>query len=251
MHRPPLGLLLAASATLAACAPDATLRPEAAEPADVALSVDAAAPLASLGDTALVRLRVVDRDGRAMEGLPLRWSLSPAGVLRQEAPGVYRAVGNGRATVVAELDPGATGVQPGGYWAGRIADSVVVEVRQRAARLTLAPVDTAFATLGALRPMRVQVTDARGHALLDGPPPLTWASTDAGVLSVDGAGVVRSIGEGTARITVQAAGLAGAATFTVSPRLPHTSCMVFAQRRQTRQACVTLDLVVREREGGR
>jgi hypothetical protein len=72
------------------------------------------------------------------------------------------------------------------------------------------------------------------------------------VLAVDGAGVVRSLAEGAGRVTVHVEALTGAATFTVSPRRPHTSCMVFALRRQTKQACVTVDFVMREqREGAR
>jgi hypothetical protein len=71
------------------------------------------------------------------------------------------------------------------------------------------------------------------------------------VVTVDGAGVVRSAGEGAARVTVRADGLLGAATFTVRPRVPHTSCMVFTARRQSRQSCVTLDFVVRERGAAR
>ena len=249
--RPLAALAALAVATLAACAPDAALRPDVAQPTTVGLTAVAAAPLASIGDTALVRPRVLDQHGQPLDGVRLRWSLSRDGVVAQDAEGVFRAVGNGRVTVVASIDPGTTGVRPAGYWADRVADSVVIEVRQRAARLALAPVDTAFGALGTARQLRVTVTDARGHALLDGPPPLTWLSGDARVIAVDGAGVVRSMAEGTARVTVQAESLVGAATFTVQPRLPHTSCMVFAQRRQTRQSCVTLDFVVRDREAAR
>jgi uncharacterized protein YjdB len=85
--------------------------------------------------------------------------------------------------------------------------------------------------------------------MLDDPPPLSWRSTDPGVVAVDSAGVVRARGEGRARITVHADALSGAATFVVNPRVAHTSCMVFSHRRQTRQSCVTLDFVMRE--GGR
>jgi hypothetical protein len=252
MLRSPRGLVAAAAATaLAACGADEPLRPAGAEPATVTLTTASAVALASLGDTALVHPRVIDRAGAALAGVPLRWSLSRSGVVEADGEGVYRAVGNGRVTIVAELDPAHTGVRPGGYWAGRLADSVVVEVRQRPARLTLAPVDTAFGTLGARRQLRALVTDARGHALLDGPPPLTWRSADPRVLAVDSTGLVRSLGDGVTHVAVEAATLRVTATFSVNARRPHTSCMVFAQRRQSRQSCVTLDFVVREREDGR
>ncbi len=251
MLRPQLGALLAA-ATLAACSSGDPIVDDGPRAAGVHLVSDRAALLTSLGDSAVLRPRVYDVHGATMGDVRLRWSVSRPGVLQQEGEGIFRAVGNGRVTIVAEVDPTATGVRPAGYWAGVSADTVEVEVRQRAVRLTLAPVDTAFATLGASRPLRVLVTDARGNPMVDGPPPLAWRSADARVVTVDDAGVVRSAGEGVAPVSVQAEDLIGALTFTVHPRLPHTSCMVYAQRGQAKQACVTLDLVLRERaEGGR
>ena len=253
---PPCGATaLAASAlaafALAACVPADPLRPDGAYPTRVVLTADAQGPLASLGDSARLLLRVLDVHGASLPGVPLRWTVRPAGVLQRDGEGVYRAVGNGRVTVVAEIAVGETGVRPAGYYAAPLADSVVLEVRQRPARLAIAPVDTAFPTLGARRELRALVTDARGNAMLDGPPPLTWLSADPRVVAVDAAGVLRSVGEGAARVTVRSDELSGAATFSVRPRLPHTSCMVFAQRKQTRQSCVTLDFVMRAREDAR
>ena len=247
-------LLLAASVgasfAVTACSPGDLAGPDGARPASIALRASHDGALASLGDSAVLQPHVLDETGRALHGVPLRWSASPAGIVVQDAEGVYRAIGNGRVTIVAEIDVGRTGVRPDGYWAARVADSVVVDVQQRGTRLVLAPVDTAFSTLGAMRQMRVLVTDARGHPLAGARPSLTWTSAQPGVVKVDGTGAVRSVAEGTGLVTVQAAGLSGAATFTVRPRLPHTSCMVFSQRRQSKQSCVTLDFVVREREAG-
>jgi hypothetical protein len=247
MKRSYVGLLLASSAALAACTGDDPLSPNGSDAFGVVLTTAGPVSLASLGDTAALSSRVIDRNGQPLRNVPLKWSVSPAGIVEQDGAGIYRAIANGRVTIVAEIDPNETGVRPTGYWAGHVADTLVIEVRQRAARLTLAPVDTAFSMLGSWRQLRVQVTDARGHAMLDGPPALTWQSADARVATVDDAGVVRSIAEGTAQITVRADEIVGSATFAVRPRLPHTSCMVYAQRRQSRQSCVTLDLTLRER----
>jgi hypothetical protein len=245
-----LAAFAALAALAAACSPDSVVRPDRAQPARLVLAT-AGAPLASLGDSALVVPQVLDAAGVPLAGVPVRWSVRDTGVVRQDGAGVYRAVGNGRVTVVAEVDPGQTGVRPAGYYVGPVADSVVLEVRQRPARLALAPVDTAFGALDASRRLRVQVADARGNPMPDALAGLAWRSADPRVVSVDSAGVVRSVGEGAARVTVQADGLFGAATFTVRPRLAHTSCMVFAARRRTRQSCVTLDFTVRAREGAR
>jgi len=93
----------------------------------------------------------------------------------------------------------------------------------------------------------VQVTDARGNVIANSTLPFTWQSADSSVVTVDSAGVVHSFGDGSARITVRSDALSGAATFTVDARRPHTSCMVFSLRHQSRQECVTLEFIVRER----
>jgi hypothetical protein len=245
-----LGALLAGSLSLTACGAADLVRPYHSPAAIVTLTASSSVSLASVGDTDIVTPLVFDQQGNTIDGVRLHWSFSPSGIVQQDGDGIFRAIGNGRVTVVVEIDPGETGVRPAGYWAARIADSVVIEVRQRPARVTFAPVDTAFTALGGTRQVRVQVADARGHPMLDGPPLLTWQSSDPRVVLVDSVGVVRSFGEGTARISVHAGELTGGATFTVRPRLPHTSCMVVEVRRQNRQSCVTIDLIVREREGG-
>jgi hypothetical protein len=243
-------LFLVASFGLTACAADGLSAPDHVSAATVVLTSSTSATLASIGDSAMLRTRVLDQNGHTLDGTRLRWTVMPAGIVQRDGEGVYRAIGNGRATVIAELDPGETGVRPSGYWAARVADSVVIEVKQIPARLVLAPVDTAFATLGAIRQVHALVSDARGNPMLDAVPALIWGSDDSHILAVDTAGKVRSLGEGAARITAQVGELRGATTFTVHPRLAHTSCMVFEQRNQSKESCVTIELVMRAREGG-
>lgn len=244
------GLVACLTASAAACAPDSVVAPR--EKATGVVLSTSKASLASLGDSATVTSRVLDRDGKVVSGVKLSWSVTPAnGVLQRDGEGVYRAVGNGHAVIVAEIDPNATGVRPSGYWAGHTADTIVVDVRQRAARILLTSVDTAFVTLGASRTMRAQMTDARGNSLRDVLPTLVWESANASIVTVDAAGLVRSTGEGDAAVRVRADDATATATFTVRPRVPHTSCMVYAQRRTSKQACVTLDFVMREREASR
>src|SRR5690348_10926416 len=103
MTRLDAAALLLGAALLTACSADNLVRPDGATPAKIVLSSSSASALASLGDTALVTARVLDRDGNPVSGATVRWSLDRAGVVRQDADGVYRAVGNGRVTVVAEV----------------------------------------------------------------------------------------------------------------------------------------------------
>jgi hypothetical protein len=244
LNRRSLCLLLAASA-LAACSDD-VVGPQSANVAGIVLS-EAGAPLTSLGDTAILSTRVMDTNGKAVEGVRLVWSVSPAGIVQQDGDGIFRAVGNGRAFVVAQIDPADRGVLPGGYWAGNVADTVVIEVQQRAARLTLEPVDSVFGTLGSARQLHARVTDARANAMLE-LPPLTWLSADSHVVLVASNGLVYSVDDGTTQVFVQFDQLVAQTTFSVNARRPHTSCMVFAYRGTTQQQCVTLDFTLRERE---
>lgn len=236
--------LVIAAITLVACSSDPLSSTNGVIPARIVLTANTTTPLASLGDSATLTARVLDADGAVLNGSTVRVSFSPAGVLEQVGTLTFRAVRNGAVQVVVEIDVGATGVRPVGYWADRIADSLTIQVRQIPVQIILAPVDTAFTMLGSTRLLKVTVTDARGNRMLDDVAPVTWQSSDAKVATVDSTGKVQSFGEGVANILVATQSLVTSAVFTVRPRLAHTSCMVYAPRRKTRQSCVTLDFVV-------
>lgn len=251
MLRPSALLSLVPLLSLAACAGDDPLAPGHGRPASLTLVSSGSTSLASLGDSAQFAPRVLDAAGRVVTGAAVTWSVAPAGVLAREAEGVYRAVANGRATITVSVAVSETGVRPAGYWAAPLVDSVVVEVRQRPARLTLGAVDSAFTRLGTIRQLHAAVADARGNPMGSALAPVTWGSSDARVVAVDSAGNVRSIGEGSAGITARTEALSATTAFTVNPRLVHTSCMVYGQRRKVQQSCVTLGFVMREREEGK
>ncbi len=234
-----------------ACAPaDMTRTPDAAA-GTIDLTLVSAAQLESFGDTAILQTRVRDLAGGTMSAVPMKWSASPAGIVQTLANGRFMAIGNGRVTVVAEVDPASSGVRPGGYVASPLADSVVLEVRQRAADIALIGADTLFRTIGAARVMRVQAVDRRGHPVMAIVAPISWRSEQTGIVTIDSLGVARSRSEGVARVIASSGSVSKSLNITVSPRLPHVSCMVYAQRRQSKTSCVSLDFVIREREAGR
>lgn len=241
------GALVLCLCTLTACSTKDATSPDAPIASALSLSSAGSLTLASFGDTARLTARVTDAQGHALTAPPLKWTVSPTGIVAEDAAGVFRAIGNGAVTISAEIDPAPTGVRPGGYFVGHRRDSVVVVVRQRAAVLALRQLDTTFTTLDASRQMQVILTDRRGNALAGPLPPLAWSAANTAIVTVDSGGRVQSRAEGTGQVTVQAEGLTAGATFTVQPRLPHTACMVFARRRQSRQSCVTLALTLRER----
>ncbi len=240
--------LLAAALAIAACAPaDMTRAPEAAA-ASIDLALVSGSQLESFGDTAIAQTRVRDASGSPMSAVPIKWSVSPAGIVQTLADGKLVAIGNGRVTVIAEVDPASSGVRPGGYVASPLADSVVLDVKQRAVDLALLGADTIFRTIGAARVMRVQAVDRRGHPVAASVAPISWRSEQMSVVTVDSLGVARSRSEGVARIIASSGSASTTLNITVSPRLPHVSCMVYAQRRQSKTSCVSLDFVIRERE---
>jgi len=243
--------LLAASLLVTACAPADMVRSVDNAPRSIDLSVVSAAQLESFGDTARVQTRVLDQAGATLSNVPLRWSSSPAGVVQMVGNGIFSAVGNGRVTIIAEVDPGEGGVRPRGYYVGPIADTVVIDVRQRAVRLTIAVADTTFKVLDARRVLRAEVADRRGNVMGPSVAPVSWRSANATIVSVDSAGVARSRAEGRTNIVASSGELSATAAMSVTPRLPHVSCMVYAQRRQSKTSCVALDFVLREREAGR
>lgn len=251
-HTPRLGrALLAASLLVTACAPADMVRSIDNAPGNIDLTVVGAALLESFGDTARVQLRVLDQAGTALANVPMRWSATPAGIVQMAGSGTFRAVGNGRVTIIAEVDPAESGVRPRGYLSGPIADTVVIDVRQRAVRLTISVADTTFKALDARRSLRAEVADRRGNLMGPHVAPVSWRSADATVVSVDSAGVARSRAEGRTNIVATSGELSATAAMSVAPRLPHVSCMVYIQRRQSRASCVALDFVLREREAVR
>jgi hypothetical protein len=236
--------IMAASLSLMACTSDQVVGPSiGGTPGSISLSVIGSASLASLGDTATIRPRLLDVGGSALAATdiataPVRWSMSTPGILEQVGTGVFRAVRNGRVTVIAEIDPAATGIRPSGYYATRLVDSVTIEVRQQPANVT-ATFDSAFTMLGVLRQLRFTVADARGNLITEGLPRTVFTSADARIASVDSTGTVRSTGEGSTRLTAAIGSFTWNATVVVQPRRAHVSCMVYAQRKRSKQSCVT------------
>lgn len=243
--------LLAAAWLVTACAPADMVRSDDSAPGSIDLTVVSATRLESFGDTALVLSRVLDQAGAALSNVPLRWSASPDGIVQMVSTGTFRAIANGRVTIIAEVDPAESGVRPRGYHSGPVADTVVIEVRQRAVRLAIALSDTIFKTLDARRPLRAEVTDRRGNVMGPGVALVSWRSVNATIVSVDSTGIARSRAEGRTSIVAASGDLSATAAMLVAPRLPHVSCMVYAQRKQAKTSCVSLDFMLREREAGR
>lgn len=142
-----------------------------------------------------------DTYGNETEVDGLSWSSDATGVVQVDASGLLTAQGAGSATVTAAT--------------GSIAATVDVVVEQVVDAVSVTPTARALSALGDTAHLSVQVVDANGFAVVGAAP--AWTSTDAGIATVDGSGVVTAVSSGTAGIMAAADGVADTATITVEP----------------------------------
>lgn len=145
---------------------------------------------------------VLDKKGEAIPGTLVKWSSSkPAVATVDEKTGALKTIASGRTVITATAGPlSGTGTVD-------VVDAVVVNVVP--ARVTLAGPPGATAVLS------YEVKDSKGKAVEAKP---TWSSSDAGVASVDGNGVLKSVKEGKATITASLGDVGGGCDVAVTFR---------------------------------
>lgn len=157
----------------------------------------------SLGESVTYRARVLDPRGGEISGQTITWSSRRDGVGRSVGGGVFESVGNGSTWVIAESTSGLLTVR----------DSARLVVEQRAVILVLEPTEIAFSSLGESRQLRADFRDAGGSPA-EGVSTI-WTSENERVVTVDARGIVTSVGDGTASVTVEGQGLRATAAATV------------------------------------
>lgn len=235
--------LVFASVGLAACQADTAVAPSGAVPSRVSVSLASSAPLASFGDTAVIRARVLDAAGNEITGVPLIYSVASTQVVEQIGVGLFRSRGNGTAVIRVQVDPAATGARPKGYFADRLVDSVTVTVQQQPARI-IAAADTVFPLVNLLRPFTLSATDARGNPITTALA-AQWQTANPTIATVDATGRVRSITSGRTPLTVRLGSLTWQTTVIVNANRDHVSCMRYIRRKQQQQQCVTNTVTLR------
>ena len=80
--------------------------------------------------------------------------------------------------------------------------------------VTVTPATARFAALGATERLSAQVRDQHGQPMARAT--LAWTSSDPSVVSVDGEGLLTSVGNGSATVTATAGPVSGSATATVA-----------------------------------
>ncbi|MGD2070041.1 MAG: Ig-like domain-containing protein, partial [Gemmatimonadota bacterium] len=139
--------------------------------------------LVSVGATAQLSANARDADGATVEGAAFTWGSSDGDVATVDVGGLVTAVSDGTATISATTE-GGTG-------------SATVRVAQEASSIFLEiAADTIPA--GGTTSVTARVEDAGGSNVAT--PDLAWSSSDDGVATVDGDGMVTGIAEGEATI---------------------------------------------------
>ena len=160
--------------------------------------------LTALGDTVRFTAAAMDANGHAVADAEFAWSSGDERVLTVDADGLVTAVGNGSADVRATSNGGSGS-------ASVVVAQQVAAVAASPSMATLAPGDTVR--------LAATATDGNGHAVAGAT--FTWTSSDAAVASVDGAGLVEALADGTATITAASGGAQGTVQISVeSPQPP-------------------------------
>ena len=156
--------------------------PPAPVPTSIELS-ERELTLTSLGSTAKLTATVKDQNGAVMTGQNVTWTSSDDGVLTV-VDGLVTSVSNGTASVSAA--------------SGTATAVVHVSVSQVAASINLSTDTLSFPSIGDTTTVQASVLDAAGQLIVDAP--VTWTSSDDGVLTVVD-GLVTSVSNGTASVS--------------------------------------------------
>ena len=154
--------------------------------------------LVALGDTARLMAEATDANGHVVVGSVFDWASSDPSVARIDASGLATAARNGTVDIWART--------------GSVTGTAVISVMQSAGRLVVLPaLDTIV--VGDSLSLVAEAFDENGHVMEE--PEFTWTSSDVAVVRVDGSGLVRGVGEGTATIIVAAGDAEAASDITV------------------------------------
>ena len=171
-----------------ACGKDSPTKPLAVpEPERITITPSSVA-LSSIGQTAKLTATVYSNDNVEISGAALTWSSGSPGVATVDSEGLVTAIGNGTAQITAR--------------AGSASQSIQVTVMQEAGRIDIEPDVATLMSLGETVQLTASVVDQNGQQVVGAV--VTWSSGDEEVATVDNAGLVTAVSNGTAQITARA-----------------------------------------------
>ncbi len=179
----------------------------AAPPAAVAsVTVTPSSLSGTVGQTGQLTAVVTDANGNTMTGQTITWTSSNSGVATVNASGLVSAVGAGSATITA-----STGGKSG------TASVTVTTVAPVVASVTVSP-SSVSNSVGQTAQLTAAAKDGSGNTMTG--QSITWSSSNSSVATVNGSGLVSSVGVGTATITATSSGKSGTASVTVAAAAP-------------------------------
>jgi len=148
-----------------------------------------------------LQAEVRDGSGAVVPGATVTWTVQDPKIVSVSAVGVVTGLALGTSQVAANA-LGKSG----------LATITVTKVPVATVMMLPGRVDV---IVGATAQLSASALDANGTALTD--RAIAWATSNAGVATVNGSGLVTGIAVGTATITAGSEGKSGTATVTVSP----------------------------------
>ena len=142
-----------------------------------------------------------DAGGVVLTNRVIAWNSSNVQVATVSSTGVVTGLSAGAATVSAVSE-------------GRVGTASLLVLARLASTVTLTP-STANIIIGSTLQLASQVTDPSGNILPD--RPITYASDNSAIASVNGTGLVTALAPGAVRITANSEGKTGLANIVVSP----------------------------------
>jgi trimeric autotransporter adhesin len=196
------------------------------------VSVSPQAPSMNVGATTQLSANVTDVNGASVSGAVVAWTSSNIAIATVSASGLVTGVSAGTATITAS--------------SGGKSGSTTVTVSLVPVQSVAVTPSTSSLTPGQTQQLAATVTDANGSAANR---PVSWASSDNAVATVDQAGLVTAVAQGSATITATSGGVSGSAGITVGA-VPAASVTVNPGTLSLTVAQTgTLDAVVKDASG--
>ncbi|GMR13991.1 MAG: hypothetical protein BMS9Abin29_2218 [Gemmatimonadota bacterium] len=173
-----------------------TATAQAGPAAQVAVT-PAQSTLDALQATVQLTAEVQDGFGNPVGG-DITWASGDDAVLTVDVTGLATAVANGTATVTAT--------------SGALEGTAALTVAQAAATVAVTPEDPIIA-IGGTQLLAAAVSDANGNPMAGAA--VTWSSADEAIATVDAAGLVTAVAEGSATVTGTSGNASGGVTVTV------------------------------------
>ncbi|HTT28255.1 MAG TPA: Ig-like domain-containing protein [Solirubrobacteraceae bacterium] len=164
-----------------------------------------------VGQTVQLTATTRDASGNVLTGRVITWSTSNAGVASVTGSGQVTGNAAGTSTITAASE-GVSGTAV-----------ITVPTPVPVASVTIAP-STANVTVGQTAQLTATTRDASGNVLTG--RVITWSTSNAGVASVNGSGLVTGNAAGTATITATSEGVNGTAGITVPAPAPVASVAI-------------------------